>query len=66
MNKCDLLEKKIESGVGVKSLLSLGDRLNDVASVTKCELSCGLANISRVNANKWMAIDLKTKFKEIS
>ncbi|KIM75873.1 hypothetical protein PILCRDRAFT_13246 [Piloderma croceum F 1598] len=36
MNKCDLLEKKIKSGVSVKkSLLSFGDRPNDAASVTK-------------------------------
>lgn len=36
MNKCDLLEKKIKSGVSVKkSLPSFGDRPNDVASVTK-------------------------------
>ncbi|KIM75863.1 hypothetical protein PILCRDRAFT_826888 [Piloderma croceum F 1598] len=36
MNKCDLLEKKIKSGVSVKkSLPSFGDRPNDAASVTK-------------------------------
>jgi hypothetical protein len=44
MNKCDLLEKKIKSGVIVKkSLPSFGDRPNDAASVTKCELSSGPA-----------------------
>ncbi|KIM75868.1 hypothetical protein PILCRDRAFT_798546 [Piloderma croceum F 1598] len=36
MNKCNLLEKKIKSGVSIKkSLLSFGDRPNDAASVTK-------------------------------
>ena len=38
--KCDLLEKKIKSGVSIKmSLPSFWDRPNDAASVTKCELS---------------------------
>jgi hypothetical protein len=48
MNKCDLLEKKIKSGVIVKkSLPSFGDRPNDAASVTKCELSWGPAYMDR-------------------
>jgi hypothetical protein len=48
MNQCDLLEKKIKSGVSVKKPLpSFEDRPNDAASVTKCELSCGLAYMDR-------------------
>ena len=43
MNKCDLLDKKIKSGVNVKkSLPSFGDRSNDASTVIKCELTCGL------------------------
>jgi hypothetical protein len=57
MNKCDLLEKKIKSRISIKkSLLSFGDRLNDVASATKCELSCGLAYMDSglMSMNGWL------------
>ena len=48
MNKCDMLEKKIETGVSVKkSLPNSGDRRNDAASVTKCKLSSGRAYMDR-------------------
>lgn len=38
LNKCDLLKKKLKSGVYVKKHLpSYGERPNDAASVVKCE-----------------------------
>ncbi len=40
LNKCDLLEQKLRSGVQVRSHVpSFGDRSNDVETVKKCECS---------------------------
>ena len=37
LNKCDLLRKKLKSGVQVKAYLpSFGERRNDVEAVVKC------------------------------
>lgn len=37
LNKCDLLKRKLKSGVMVKDYLpSYGDRANDPSTVTKC------------------------------
>ena len=39
LNKCDLLEQKLLSGVKVKDFVhSYGDRPNDVTHATKCQL----------------------------
>lgn len=39
LNKCDLLEQKLRSGVQVRTHVpSFGDRSNDVETVKKCEL----------------------------
>lgn len=38
LNKCDLLEKKLESGVRVgRYVPSYGDRKNDARTVTQCK-----------------------------
>lgn len=38
LNKCDLLQKKLDAGVKLaQHLLSYGDRPNDYDSVSKCE-----------------------------
>ena len=38
LNKCDLLKRKLKSGVQVKKYLpSYGDRPNDATTVVKCE-----------------------------
>lgn len=38
LNKCDLLEKKLRSGVALKKYMpSYGERANDKAAVTECE-----------------------------
>jgi len=38
LNKCDILEAKLNSGINVsKYIKSYGDRSNDVDSVSKCE-----------------------------
>lgn len=38
LNKCDLLDQKLKSGVQVKNYVrSFGDRQNDVETVSKCK-----------------------------
>ena len=40
LNKVDLLERKLSSGVKVKEYLpSYGDRPNDLSTVVRCEFS---------------------------
>lgn len=40
LNKCDLLDQKLRSGTRVKDhVRSFGDRLNNVETVSKCELT---------------------------
>ena len=60
LNKCDLLQEKLEAGVRFKNyLLTYGDRPNEYESVTKC---ARLASRSGETTADVCFIDLRNKF----
>lgn len=64
LNKCDLLKRKLKSGVQIKTYLpSFGERSNDVGTVVKCTSSSIIPR-----SLCWLfvgLIDLREKFKEV-
>jgi hypothetical protein len=43
LNKCDLLEAKLKSGISIKdSVPSFGDRKNELSTAKKCEQNLAL------------------------
>lgn len=63
LNKCDLLKRKLKSGVQIKTYLtSYGERSNDVGTVVKCTSS---STPSGPFLTVCRLIDLREKFKEV-
>ena len=63
LNKCDLLEKKIQRGVQVsRYITSYGTRPNEASAVAKCE---SLPTFSRVNILMMPWLDFRQQFKDV-
>ena len=53
LNKCDLLQRKLESGVRIKDFVhSYGDRPNDVEHALKCESAPAVAFVGWLIADR--------------
>ena len=61
LNKCDLLQEKLEAGVQLKNYLTTyGDRPNNYESVAKC--ACGqISMVRKIPADLYL-LDLRNKF----
>lgn len=67
LNKCDLLEQKLRSGVQVRTHVpSFGDRSNDVDTVKKCERSSILFPDAVPELTNFVFTDFQSHFKEIA
>ncbi|KAJ7086337.1 guanine nucleotide-binding protein alpha subunit [Mycena belliarum] len=74
LNKCDLLKRKLQSGIMVnKHLISFGARQNEVGVVVKCasppspspQPKGGVESAMLMCVLGWACVDLKEKFKDI-
>jgi len=66
LNKCDLLKRKLKSGVQIKRYLpSFGERSNDVGTVVKCAPSLIGSSSQNLYSLSVVSIDLREKFKEV-
>jgi guanine nucleotide-binding protein alpha-1 subunit len=64
LNKCDILDKKLKSGIRLaKYVRSYGDRPNDLESTSKCMLGPGHKMIFRMLIFDF--VDLRSKFNAI-